>query len=555
MRRVEGPRGEIGMAIKYRSDLVGHPALVDGLTDFVPFLQDPGRSDVSRLLFWDRRQALFVYEIGERVLLADLMERHRDLGHPPGERVAMELLAASANVLDGAAREASTRQLTNHGSLDPWRILVGREGDVTLLGYGLPPVEAFAWMDDEGRPPEVGVAYWPPERIHDKQPEGVHSDIYTMGVIATELATGHPVLDGLSSRDVLATVLDPAGLRSEIQQLGGLTREVRHFLMELVHPDGELRPRSAGEMGIRARQLVSSMSGRALSDVVRGMMGSDLTSESLDQPGFVDDDLADDAPTARHDLLYVSAREAPPPRPDPLWDDEPGPAEATLDMAFDDGEAGLELPELSGWDADDEEPTISGILPVDDDLSEEIPRNPAAQYEISGVFPAVGDVDEVPVDSDRPPQPPSDELLRSELTDPQAQFAQVPWDDDEALYDAPEPSLVDEHELLDDEGPTYELDPEAVSHVVKGMSTTSPTLFPEDIARADADAKRRRDEEIDAFAAAHEADQLRAEELLEELPQVDDEPWDEAPERREPTTMSVEPMGAGPVTTTHDVER
>ncbi len=566
VRRVEGPRGEVGLAIKYRADLVHHPFLVDGIPDILPFLRTPGRSDVAPLLHWDRRQALFLYEIGDRVLLADLMEFYARRGAAPGERVAMELLAASSVVLDGAAREASSWGMSSHGSLDPWRILVDRDGAVSLLGYGLPHVESLAWMDESGAPPELGVAYWPPERIRDAGPEGVYSDIYAMGVIAAELATGHALLEGRSPSQNLETIVTAGGIRREIEQLGGLTREVRHFLMELVRDDEELRPRSGGEMGIRARQLMESRSGRTLVDVVSSMMNSELAGENAPEfdadlllGDFVDGaDDPDEEPTARLDPLYVSAREAPMSPPDPLWgDDEPDPAEATWEMPLDEA---AELPELPPWRSDSGHHDTVGELPIEDDRSEEIPRNPASQYEpTSGVFPAVdGDLDEVPADSDRPPRPPTDEQLRRELTDPQAQWSQGPFDagwDEDSLLDVPEPSLVDEHDpLSDDDGPTYELDPDAVSHVVKGVGGRAPTLFPEDVARADADTRRRRDEELEALDAALEADHVRAEELIEDL-QVDDEIWEEQELRRPPSTLSFEPMGAGPEALPLDFDR
>ncbi|MEN0067211.1 MAG: winged helix-turn-helix domain-containing protein [Myxococcota bacterium] len=588
MRRLEGPRGETGMAIKFRNDLAAHPILVDGLTELTRFMRNPGHRAVAPLLHWDRRQALFIYDIGNKVLLADIIDRSQWRDQIPGERVAMELLVSASVVLDGAAREATRVGITNHGSLDPWHVLVDRDGSLSLLAYGLPPMDAIAWLDENGPLPERGIGYWPPERIDDSRPEGVFSDIYAMAVMATELAIGHPILDESQPGNAIKTILGMGGLRAQVQELGGLTRDVRQLLMELLHEEEDLRPPTAGEMGMRARQLMNQLSGKTLAELAQSAVGAEAPSPSTlhsgqtlvpgrplaerddfdlleDDPltqGYVDDQKDDDdPPTSTLDPLWA-APESPTSQRDPLWDDGPASAEDTWEMAAVDddlAEPTVELPTMKVWDEDvEDDNTIHTAVPHHDDLSEEVPRAiPEAQYETSGVFNSLG-----PADSDFPPRPPTDEQLRDELTDPQG-WSQRRWDDtDDALLDAPEPSMVDPIDLGDDEGPTFEHDPEGLNHVVKGFTTDQPTYFSEDIEKAEADARRARDAEIEAAVAAREEEEARAERLLSELPPIDepsfgreatvdqyaaDEDWGADEPGTGPVTMSIfEPMGPAP---------
>ena len=546
---IDGPKGERGVAIRFRQDLINHPVLVDGLAEFMPFMRDPRHDGVVPLLHWGRRQALFIYETGDRVLLGNLMEQCARRGLRPGEleRAAMELLHAASGPLDGALRRASAKGLTNHNSLDRWRILIDAEGEVSLLGYGLPPMDAIGWMDEgTGPPPEDGIAHWPPERIQDHE-ESICSDIYALAAIATELATGRQLLRDLPLNHAIDVIVRGEGLQGRIRELGGLTREVRLLLMDLLHQDPDRRPQTAGEMGLLAKNLLGPLTGRSLADLVREMNSSDGAESSgawaradeawpsaiaTGQPdplrdeaahrsgstaGFGPDD--DEELTARIELP-IASREVPL-ASDEGWTDSAILDDEDLDLQADD----LDEPDWGPDEGGEDTP-----VPHPDDVSEEVPRgNLAAQYETSGVFASLA--------SDHPPQPPPDEQLRN--ADPHAQWAQGNWDDQDALLDAPVPSLVDE-DLGDTEGPTLDLDSDSVSHTIGGMATRSPTLSADDIHRTEAEATRRRDAEMDDVVARHLEDQARAEEVLSELPQVDDAIDSSV------SVSSFEPMGPAP---------
>jgi len=457
-------------------------------------------------------------------------------------RAAMELLAASGVLLDSAARRARDHGIEAHQSLDPSRILVDRDGEVSLLGYGIPDMEATSFLDTGEHRPER-VVYWPPERITDDEPETVASDIYTMGVIAAELASGQTLLDGTPPGEAVTMILgESGGIRTEIQQLGGLTREVRHLLTKLVHKDPADRPLTASQMGLEAKALASDLSGRSLSELAeiarsdaapsRRWSPEEATAMSLDTLGLgtVDDD-DDDDDTARIDPALMAP--VPPMRTEPLYGPL-DPAEETLEIAIDSVHE--PAPGHHDWDedvADDDSWTAES---TGDDWSEEVP-NKVSQYLDSGAFASpVRGLDETPADSDRSPRPPPDEVLRGDFTDPQGHQPQLPFDPEWELgtpLDAPEPSLVD----ADDDGPSFEHDPERLSTTIGGIETRRPTLSADDLDRARDDARREVDAEIDAALAAHRADEQRAEALLSGLDPVDesDERWED-----EPAAMTLE---------------
>ncbi len=92
-----------------------------------------------------------------------------------------------------AAAAGFEHGLAAHGSLDPWRILVDATGGAHLIGYGLPSLEVADWRTDaDAVPADDTLRYTPPERVLG-EPEDVRSDLFTLCLIAAELATGRPV--------------------------------------------------------------------------------------------------------------------------------------------------------------------------------------------------------------------------------------------------------------------------------------------------------------------------------------------------------------------------
>jgi DNA-binding winged helix-turn-helix (wHTH) protein/predicted negative regulator of RcsB-dependent stress response len=278
MQPLDGPDGEVGLAIQLRPDLVDHPVIQKGLDGVLAFMREPGVPGLLPLVADHREKGLFIYAIsstsgGQGRLLSDVLARCASRGVVPGERAAVELLRRVSAVLDAAAR--ADGPVDNHGALSPSRIVVYPDGDVALLGYALPPVEVVAWLDEHtDELPGAGLLYSPPERIQDDN-EDVRSDLYSLGAIAAELATGSPPLVGTPQelvdkilRGKAATQLDAIGRDGKDGK--DTARPVRGLLRRMLARSPADRPRTGAEVSSEARMLLRSVGGRTLGGISRG---------------------------------------------------------------------------------------------------------------------------------------------------------------------------------------------------------------------------------------------------------------------------------------------
>lgn len=107
-----------------------------------------------------------------------------------GEQVAAALDAAhSAGVV--------------HGGLRPANILLTRKNEVRVADFGMEALDASAGGEDRSSP--EAVACQPPEQVRGEECDG-RSDLYSLGVILYEIATGRPPFPGE----------DPAAIRQAI---------------------------------------------------------------------------------------------------------------------------------------------------------------------------------------------------------------------------------------------------------------------------------------------------------------------------------------------------
>src|SRR5690606_7356339 len=70
------------------------------------------------------------------------------------------------------------------------------KGKPKLIGYGIPPVEMFVYEENEDQiPPDDSIRYAPPERIEGEE-EDVSSDVFSLILVAMELASGKALYPG-----------------------------------------------------------------------------------------------------------------------------------------------------------------------------------------------------------------------------------------------------------------------------------------------------------------------------------------------------------------------
>ena len=194
---------------------------------------------------------------GVRFLTTELVEG-QTLDHLiPSGGMKLERLLAIAVPLADALAAAHARGIL-HRDLKPANIMVTEEGRVKVLDFGLAKLgegsledlaqaqtKSFEMMTEEGR--ILGtVPYLSPEQVQGKRADA-RSDLFSLGSVLYEMATGRRPFQGESSADVLSSILrdEPpsmAGLRPELpRQLG---RILRHCLVK----DPERRFQSAKDL-------------------------------------------------------------------------------------------------------------------------------------------------------------------------------------------------------------------------------------------------------------------------------------------------------------------
>jgi len=194
---VESDKGLKHTAIVYHDEFVEHPTLLGDLKEFGKFMEKPGISGLAELAGRDDAEGAYVYPTGTVWSVAEVVRAYNDLGEACGIRAGLEIAYVASQILIEAEQAASRYELFNHGSLDPWRIMVKPDGQVVIIGYGFPQVEIMDFLEDESLlPKEDSFRYAPPERLEDEG-EDLGSDLFSLALIALEVMVGKPVYDGL----------------------------------------------------------------------------------------------------------------------------------------------------------------------------------------------------------------------------------------------------------------------------------------------------------------------------------------------------------------------
>ena len=118
-----------------------HPELGFGLQAFMGFLEDPGICNLLEISESDQRQGGFAYPTGACWSVAELLESLANVGKKAGARAGLELCYLAGSILHEASKVAPDTGLYCHGNLSPWRLMVKVDGQVQIIGYGLPQVD------------------------------------------------------------------------------------------------------------------------------------------------------------------------------------------------------------------------------------------------------------------------------------------------------------------------------------------------------------------------------------------------------------------------------
>ena len=232
--------GVIHTAVVFHKEWRSHPAITDALSVIVGFLESPLVTGLVELVAHDREQGAFVYPTGTVRSVAELVRSLSDAGRVGGVRAGLELMYTAGQILVEGAEAGESQGVYSHGGLTPRRIMIKPDGQVMVIGHGLPQVEILQFHQDSSQiPREDSFRYCPPERIEARS-EQLSSDLFALGLIAFEVMTGKPVYDGLVN-DIRQQAARGEGSRRLFRFREVLPEGVRNLLTKVLRPDADAR--------------------------------------------------------------------------------------------------------------------------------------------------------------------------------------------------------------------------------------------------------------------------------------------------------------------------
>ena len=167
-----------------------------------------------------------------------------------------EVLRYGAQLADGL--EAAHQQGILHRDLKPSNLRINKEGRLKILDFGL-----AEWTQPEGDSDPTAtntkvsgtVAYMSPEQLRGKNAD-VRSDIYAVGAVLYEMATGkHPYAES-SGPQLIAQILDRPPSRPTSRNRK-ISPALESIILKALDRDPDLRYQSAREMRIDLERLSS----------------------------------------------------------------------------------------------------------------------------------------------------------------------------------------------------------------------------------------------------------------------------------------------------------
>ena len=219
---------------------------------------------------------LTIYEIGEdenrHFIASEYVEgeslRERMARGPMTLKEIVHVVMQTASGLAAAEREGIV-----HRDIKPENLMLRKDGYVKILDFGLAkltehkrqdesreaPTEAITFPMTETSPGTVvgTTLYMSPEQVRGFEIDS-RSDIWSLGVVFYEMLAGRVPFEGLTSGDVLASILktDPEALDHLLPEL---PMQVAEVVGQMLQKDRDHRYQSCSEMQLPLEQVYQSL--------------------------------------------------------------------------------------------------------------------------------------------------------------------------------------------------------------------------------------------------------------------------------------------------------
>jgi len=270
----EGEDGRTYTVIDFDAVHDGHEALTLNVEMVLSFMEYPMVTGLVELGKHDISSGHFAYPTGSVWLLADILRAYGDFGQVVGLRAAMELAWLVGQILVEAGDTGPMQGCFSHGNLNPWRIALRADGEVQVLGYGLPQVELIRHRTEDGPPLEASsLRYCPPERL-EGVPEDASSDTYSLVLVCFEVATGRPLYTTHDVPELERIVGMSEGANMLSRDNKGLPPKVAKTLARGLVYDPDTRLTGQAFVDAVGRLLATEpMDGPSLTEVVATLQG------------------------------------------------------------------------------------------------------------------------------------------------------------------------------------------------------------------------------------------------------------------------------------------
>jgi len=215
----------------------------------------------------DENAGYFITELYEGTALDKLIGSQG----PLQATTACALLAQLANGLHAAHTTTSaTNQALNivHRDISPHNVLVGFDGEVKLLDFGIAAADGNARLTRTGEL-KGKLAYLAPEQITRSHDVDAKTDLWALGVLAYEVLTGVCLFAAADEASTLwnVTAMDVPSLTAV---LPGVPSELAQLVSACLQRDPSQRPATALVLANAFRAMARDSSKAELGALVRG---------------------------------------------------------------------------------------------------------------------------------------------------------------------------------------------------------------------------------------------------------------------------------------------